>query len=119
MILQKLKYNVKDDLQLAEIYFSLMSTLNGLDFAKREVQLLAFVSTHGISGDRDKEEFVKVFSSSLATVGNIISKLSKPKVGVLIKDGKKVSVHPALQLDFNKSLKLEITLENVKHKQTT
>lgn len=116
MILQKLKY-VVTPLQRAEKYFAIMSVLNNLDLAKREIQLLAFTAVRGnIGSGSSKGEYVEHYNSSLATVGNIISKLSKELEGtnikLLTKEGKKVTVNRALMLDFNKSLALQILLEN-------
>ena len=47
MILQKLKYPVKDNLQLAEYYFGILSIANTLELAKREIQLMAFTAVRG------------------------------------------------------------------------
>jgi len=112
MIIQKLKYETRDALHLAEYYFGVMSILNNLELANREVQLMAFTAVRGNVGSAtSKKEFVEVYSSSLATVGNMISKLTKS--GLLEKNKKMVTVHKALVLDFESDLKLEIILEHV------
>ena len=113
MILQKLKYTIKDDLQLAEKYFSIISILNDMSLAKREIQLLALTSVKGnIGNDRTKEEFVKVYGSSLATVGNIITKLTKKRL--LVRDGKTISINEGLKINFKDDVTLAITLEHKK-----
>ncbi len=115
MILQKLKYDVKGPLELAETYYTIMSTLNGFNLAKREIQLMAITAVNGnIGSDRNKEEFVKVYASSLATVGNIITRLRKTNPPLLVKEGKKVTVNPGLMLDFTKDFTMAITLEHKK-----
>lgn len=124
MILQKLKYVVENPLQRAERYFAIISVLNNLELAKREIQLLAFTAVRGnIGSASSKGEFVQQYDSSLATVGNIITKLSKELEGtnlrLLVKEGKKmVTVNRALLLDFNKGLVLQITLENAVEQTT-
>jgi hypothetical protein len=117
MIIQKLKYRPNDALQLAEYYFGIMSIVNNLELAKREIQLLAFTAVKGnIGTPLSKKEFVKEYDSSLATVGNIVSKLTKEVINVrpalLVKEKKLVVINKALALEFEKSLKLEITFEH-------
>ena len=112
MILQKLKYGTPGSLHLAESYFGIMSILNDLELAKREVELLAFTAVRGnIGSATSKKEFVEQYHSSLATVGNMVSKLTKR--GLLLKDKKLVYVHKALMLEFSKDLRMEITFEHV------
>ena len=112
MILQKILINVNTPLEIAEKYFAIMSVVNDLELAKREVQLVAFTAVKGnIHSERSKEEFVRHYNSSLATVGNIISKLSKNS---LLKKGKKeVYVNKALLQEFDKGVRLDLTLQNV------
>lgn len=112
MILQKLKYPIESPLQMAENYFSVISVLNNLKLARREIQLLAFTAVRGnIASETSKRDFVKQYGSSLATVGNIMSKLSKSKL--LVKKDRVISVNKALMLDFDEDIVLGITLEYV------
>jgi hypothetical protein len=118
MILQKLKYPVNGELQLAEYYFGILSIVNSLELAKREIQLLAFTAVRGNIGSvTSKKEFVEQYDSSLATVGNIVSKLSKEEKGkrppLLLKENKKVVINKGLALEFEKDLTLEITFGHV------
>jgi len=108
-IRQILRKNVKDEYEKAERYFSIISVINDLNLTSREIQLIAFTAIKGnISYANYKEEFVKKYNSSLATVGNIVCKLKKMKV--FVKDGDKVKVNPVLKLDFNLQLLLEINI---------
>ena len=113
MILQKLKYTISGPLELAEKYFAIISILNNLELAKREIQLLAFTSIRGsIGSETSKQEYVKQYNSSVATVSNIISKLSKTKI--LMKEQKRYVINKALMLDFNEAIVLGITFEHKK-----
>jgi len=111
IIKQIIGYTVSGPLDRAEKYYTIMSTLNDLHLEKREVQLMAFTAVKGnIWSKASREEFVKEYKSSLATVGNIITKLSKRHL--LKKESKKVFVNKALLLDFNNTLILNINLVN-------
>ena len=110
---QTIFISVSDDLDLAEKYFSIVSVLNNLDMAKREVQMLAFTAVKGNIGSNVlKKEFVERYDSSLATVGNIISKWAKK--GLFIKEKKMVYVNKGLLNDFKSNVQLDITLSHVK-----
>lgn len=112
MILQKLKYPVETPLEMAEKYFTVISVLNHLKLARREVQLLAFTAVRGnIASETSKRDYVEHYNSSLATVGNIMTKLGKIKL--LVKEDKIISVNKALMLDFDEDIVLGITLQHV------
>lgn len=111
MIVQKLKKVVEDNYQLAERYYDLLSSINSLNLTKREVQLVAYTAIHGnISYAHIKEGFCTRYDTSVQTIYNIVSKLIKLKV--LIKDNGKIKVNPAILLNFNDVIKLEITLSH-------
>lgn len=113
MILQKLKYTIDTPLELAEKYFAIISVLNNLELAKRELQLLAFTSIRGsIGSETSKQEYVKQYNSSVATVSNIISKLNK--TNLLLKEQKRYVVNKSLMLNFNDAIVLGITFEHKK-----
>ena len=116
MILQKLKYGVKSDLDLAEKYYGIISIANKLSLTKREIQMMAFTAVRGNIGSATaKKEYVDTYNSSLATVGNMLSKLSK--MHLLIKeDDSKIVVNKAINLDFSEGITLAITFENVDSK---
>lgn len=112
MILQKILINDKHPLKIAEIYFAIMSVLNDLHLAKKEIQLMAFTTINGGIGSYAKrKEFVKKYDSSLATVGNIISKLNKNNL--LIKNKRIIVVNKALLQNFDKGIRMDIIIENV------
>ena len=108
---------IEDELKAAEKYFGVMNVLNDLGMANREIQLVAFTAIKGNIGSLSKkEEFVKIYGSSLATIGNIITSLSqkvkgKKKSYILQKEKKIVFVNKGLLLNFKEDIQLDITLK--------
>jgi TATA-box binding protein (TBP) (component of TFIID and TFIIIB) len=108
-IIQKLKKQEKDDISLAEKYYTILSAINNLKLTPREIQLVAFTAIKGnISYASNREEFCKNYDTTGPTINNIISKLKK--INVLVKDGSKVKVNNVIVLDFKKDITLEIKL---------
>jgi hypothetical protein len=109
VIVQKLKHSVSDNYQLAEKYYSILSAVNDLKLTQREIQLIAFTAIRGnMSYNNIREDFCNKFNTSSPTINNIISKLKK--IGVLIKDRGKIKVNPAIILNFNFNVILQISL---------
>lgn len=109
VIVQSFKNVSNDDFLLAEKYYSILSAINGFSLTERELQLVAFTAIRGnMSYTNIKEDFCKKYSTSEATINNMISKLKKKNV--LVKDRGKIKTHPAIVLDFKKNIKLEIKL---------
>jgi len=109
MIVQKLKKVSGDKYHLAEIYYEILSSLNSLELTKREIQLVAFAAIHGnISYTHIKSEFCSKYNTSIQTIYNIVSKLTKLKV--LVKDNGKIKVNPIIILNFEDMIRLEITI---------
>lgn len=112
VILQKLKLSSEDKYRQAEKYYSILSAINNLHLTERELQLIAFTAIHGnMSYAYIREEFCAKYSTTNPTINNIISKLKKMKV--LVKESGKIKVNPMIILDFEKEIKLAITL-NIK-----
>ena len=110
-IVQRLKKSSEDSYAVAEKYYSLLSTLNKLQLTEREIQLIAFTAIKGnISYANVRQEFCDKYKSSPPTINNIISKLKK--VGIFVKDGTKVKVNPAIILNFENNIVLQISLIN-------
>lgn len=111
IVVQKIKKDYKQ-MELAVTYYSIISLLNNLKLRKRDVQLLAFIAVRGsITNPAAREDFCRIFKTTKATVGNIISRLTKKRL--LIKDGNKIKVNQALALSFNSSVILEILLNKI------
>lgn len=111
IVFQRIRRRVKDKYELAEKYYSLLATVNDIALTKREIQLTAFTAIHGsISYVNNRQQFVKNYKTSEATIANLICNLKK--LNIMIKEGGKIKVNPNIVLDFNNPLKLEINLEN-------
>lgn len=108
-IVQRIKLKEAEDLMMAQRYYKLLSAMSKKGLSNREIQLMAFTAVKGnISYSTNREEFCSIYKSSSQTINNIISKLKK--LGLLVKEGTKVKVHPTYLLDFNKDLILQIQL---------
>ena len=91
-------------------YYYILCKLNDLHLTQREIQLLAFTAIRGgITNPAAKQDFCSQFNSTTARINNIISKLSR--MGIFIKKGNKLSINPAIYLDFNKELILQINFK--------
>ena len=110
VLVQKIK-RVESRFFMAYKYYGVISVINGIDLTNKELQLIAYIGINGnISSIRNKENFCKEFNSSIATVNNMISRLKK--YSMLIKKDGRVVIHPAISLDFNKEIILNISLNN-------
>jgi hypothetical protein len=109
MIIQKLKRSIDTDIELAMLYYSILSAINSLKLTEREIQLISFTAIKGnITYANVREEFCKTYNSTSPSINNIISKLKR--VGIFIKENGKVKVNPIITIDFNKDLTLDIKL---------
>lgn len=108
-VVQKLAKNFERPIDKAIVYYSLISSLNNLKLQKKEIELLAFTGIRGtITPLAAREEFVKQFETSLATIENIKGRLLKR--GLLVKDGEMYRVNPSIALQFDKPINLQINL---------
>lgn len=108
---QKLNKQLSTDIQVAEAYYNVLSALNNLGLTHREIQLVAFAAVRGnISYANIRKEFCELYSSSSASINNIISRLKK--IGVFVKDGTKVKVNPQITLNFENNIVLQIALKH-------
>lgn len=111
MIVQKLKKEVRGEIEMAVKYYSILSVVNSLHFTIREIQLIAFTAVKGNITDVSlREEFCSTYETTGPTINNIVSKLKK--YGVFTKRDKKITVNPIIVLDFKKDVFLAITLKN-------
>jgi hypothetical protein len=109
IIVQRLKKNVDNDMELAMKYYSILSSINNLHLTEREIQLISFTAIKGnITYANVREEFCKTYNSTSPSINNIISKLKR--VGIFIKENGKVKVNPIIVIDFTKNITLEIKL---------
>ena len=109
IIVQRLKKEVDSDMELAMLYYSILSAVNNLNLTEREIQLISFTAIKGnITYANVREEFCKTFNSTSPSINNIISKLKR--IGIFVKENGKVKVNPIIVIDFTKDLTLEIKL---------
>jgi len=110
MIIQRLKKNISTDMELAILYYSVLSAINTLKLTEREIQLISFTAIKGnITYANVREEFCKTYNSTSPSINNIISKLKR--IGIFIKENGKVKVNPIINtIDFTKDLTLDIKL---------
>lgn len=109
MIVQKLKKELQNDTDVSYRYYSVLSALNDLELTEREIQLMSFIAVSGsISVPSNREKFCTMYSTTGATVNNMVSKLKKRNL-LLKKDGK-IIVNNLISLDFSNSITLEIKI---------
>ena len=109
IIVQRLKKEIDSDMELAMLYYSILSAVNNLHLTEREIQLISFTAIKGnITYANVREEFCKTFNSTSPSINNIISKLKR--IGIFVKENGKVKVNPIIVIDFTKDLTLEIKL---------
>jgi hypothetical protein len=109
IIVQRLKKEVDSDMELAMLYYSILSSINNLNLTVREIQLISFTAIKGnITYANVREEFCKTYNSTSPSINNIISKLKR--IGIFVKENGKVKVNPIIVIDFSKDLTLEIKL---------
>jgi hypothetical protein len=102
-------------MELAMLYYSILSAINSLNLTEREIQLISFTAIKGnITYANVREEFCKTYNTTSPTINNIISKLKK--IGIFVKENGKVKVNPIIVIDFKKDLMLDIKLV---HGETT
>lgn len=111
MIKQSLRQRVYNRVDHAEKYYSILSSINGLQLTKREIQLIAFTAIKGnINSATYKEKFCKGYKTTVPTINNIISKLKKKDI--FIKKGRIVFINPVIVLDFKKDITLVIAMKH-------
>jgi ribosomal protein S10 len=109
MIVQRLKKELQNDTEVSYRYYSVISALNDLMLTEREIQLMSFIAVSGsISVPSNREKFCNTYSTTGATVNNMVSKLKKRNL-LLKKDGK-IIVNNLISLDFSNSITLEIKI---------
>lgn len=96
---------IRKELELIDVaikYYSILSILQNLALTVRQIQLLSFTAIRGtITPLPAREDFVKLFSSSLPSVENMKGKLHKKGLFVLVKDMYKVN--PQILPDFSQN----------------
>jgi hypothetical protein len=101
ILVKTIKKSFTGKIKAGITWFKFISAINDIKLTKREFELLAFTNYRGaISSTSSKEEFCKIFKSSIGTVSNMTAKLLRMKL--LVKNSGKIKVNPALSVDFTK-----------------
>lgn len=108
MIVQKMKAKQESKESQAHMYYSILAASNNMRLTQREIQLLSFMAVNGNIINGKKTEFCKRFKTTSPTVNNVVYNLKK--TGLLVKKDNQVQINPAIALDFDKNIKLEIAL---------
>lgn len=100
--LQEINLEYKTRIEIAIKYFSIVLTLSDIHLPPRDLELLAFIAVRGtISSPSAKEEFIKQFDSTLGTIANMTSRLSKKKL--IIKQSNKYRLNPYFKVNLTNS----------------
>jgi len=111
MILHRTIKQYDDPLEKALVYYGVICVLNDIKLGNRELQLLAFTAVRGtITPKPAREEFARLFDSSLHTIENAKGVLVKKKL--LIKDGEMYRVNPQILPPLNEDFYLLIRFDN-------
>lgn len=102
VLIKTIKKSFDDKIKAGITWFKFIAAINNIQLTKRELELLSFINHRGtISSTSAKDEFCRMFDSSLGTVSNMTAKLLKSKL--LVKEKSKTKVNPALRVDFDKN----------------
>lgn len=105
-----------DKIQSGIAWYTFITAINNIHLSRRELELLAFINSRGtISSTSAKEEFCKMFSTSKATISNMVSKLSSLKL--LVKEKSKTRVNPSLRIDFGTNLFVKLLIKTKENKE--
>lgn len=107
---QRIGKTYPSPLQVAIKYYTVLSVLNDLGLTEREVQLIAYTAVRGtLSSGGAKDGFIQQFGSSVASVGNMVHKLTKK--GIFTKHEGRTVVNPRIWVNFNNNLVLQLKLD--------
>lgn len=106
-VVQKIVKSTDSELHRAMKYYAVLAALNDLKLGPKELELVAFTAVKGTI-TYHKDEFVKKFNSSVASLENIKGRLVRK--GWLVKVDNKYKVNPIIALDFSDDLLVQIQL---------
>lgn len=116
IIVKTINKSFSNKIKAGITWFGVIAALNNIKLTTRELELLAFINYRGtISSLQAKEEFCKVFESSMGTISNMTKKTSKLITEkLLVKANSKLRINPALKVDFDSPFiaRLFLNVEN-------
>lgn len=118
VIVQTIRKRTKDNIDSGIIYYTMLFSLNpSLHLAKKHIELIAYINNRGtISTPGARDEFCERFNTTVATISNMVSTLTKKKV--LIKEFRKTKLTPALRIDFNKDIVVRLYINKDEQSNT-
>ena len=117
VVLQKLNKRETSELNLAIRYFTIIAAISNIHLTQRQIELLAFTAVKGtISSGGARKDFIDHFSSSKNSLENIKHLLVKK--GLIVKSDSKYKITPSLDLDFSKSIVLQVNLDLITNGQS-
>lgn len=109
IIVQKLEYKADSSIDRARKYYSALFALNNIKIPEMQLNMLSFIAARGtISSGGAKAQFCQMFSTTKASIGNVIFKLTKK--GYLVKVNNRTKVVDGLQLDFSREILLSVKI---------
>lgn len=110
MQVQKMKKELLDPFEVAQMYYKILSAINGLKLSDGELQLTAFAAIKGnITLGNIREEYCEKYQTSVATINNTVHRLKRKQV--IIKKDSLLIVNPVINaLDFSKSVNVLVSL---------
>lgn len=110
MEVQRLAVITKDRYQRCQKYFQVLNALNDLGLTKSEINLIAYTALNGdITSSEHRKEFCEMYSTTTATINNMVDRLKKKNI--LQKDKRLIFVNPVLtKVPFDESFALVITI---------
>lgn len=107
---QKIRKGYELPIEAAMKYYSIISVLNNLNLTEKQIELLSFTCIkRTISSLAYKKEFASLFGGSVAYVNNMIRVLVIK--GLLVKIDRKYVVNPAIDIQLQDGLLLQIKLD--------
>jgi hypothetical protein len=117
VLIKTIKKSFDDKIKAGITWFKFIAAINDIKLAPRELELLAFINYRGtISSLSSKEEFCRLFDSSVGTVSNMTSQLLK-RSRLLVKEKGKIKINPALRVDFDKDFVVRFFID-IKKQET-
>lgn len=109
IVLQEISKTLKDEQDLFEKYFLILTAMNSIHLPPAELRLLAFTARKGgISSGGLKNQFCQLTNYPKASLGNLIHKLTKK--GWLIKQEDRIIINPIIKISSCSGIKLKLTL---------
>lgn len=96
---------------LLDKWFSIIACLNDINLTNRELELIGWIALNGFPKTREQKElYFQQYKRSEPTLYNLVRDIKKK--GFLIKKDDNILLHPALKLNTEEPLNLNIIIEH-------